>query len=182
MTEDTGDHALLAQWWPFALLVAIALLVAADLVADAVAGTTPAHVALELAAVVAALGGATALWRAATRARREAHALRGDLSAAREEAARWREEARGALAGLGAAIDRQCDRWNLTPAEREIAVLLLKGLSLKEIAAARATSERTVRQQALAVYRKAGLSGRAELSAFFLEDLLLPSGRTPPPA
>jgi hypothetical protein len=31
-----------------------------------------------------------------------------------------------------------------------------------------------VRQQAIAVYRKSGLAGRAELSAFFLEDLLLP--------
>ena len=39
----------------------------------------------------------------------------------------------------------------------------------------RETSERTVRQQSLAVYRKAGLTGRAELSAFFLEDLLAPS-------
>lgn len=42
------------------------------------------------------------------------------------------------------------------------------------MARARGTSERTARQQALAVYRKAGLAGRAELSAFFLEDLLLP--------
>jgi hypothetical protein len=31
-----------------------------------------------------------------------------------------------------------------------------------------------VRHQALAVYRKSGLGGRAELAAFFLEDLLLP--------
>ena len=42
------------------------------------------------------------------------------------------------------------------------------------MAETRQTSERTVRQQALAVYRKAGLAGRAELAAFFLEDILLP--------
>ncbi len=35
-------------------------------------------------------------------------------------------------------------------------------------------SERTVRQHAIAVYSKSGLAGRAELAAFFLEDLLLP--------
>ena len=58
-----------------------------------------------------------------------------------------------------------------------IALLLLKGPSHKAIAAVRQTSEKTVRQQSLAVYRKAGLSGRAELSAFFLEDLLLPVER-----
>ena len=38
----------------------------------------------------------------------------------------------------------------------------------------RQTSERTIREQARALYRKSGLSGRAELSAYFLEDLLLP--------
>jgi len=62
----------------------------------------------------------------------------------------------------------------LTPAEREIALLLLKGLSHKEIATIRSVSETTVRQQARSLYRKAGLSGRNELAAFFLEDLLGP--------
>lgn len=38
----------------------------------------------------------------------------------------------------------------------------------------RATSEATVRQQAPVVYRKSGLRNRSDLSAFFLEDLLLP--------
>ena len=61
-----------------------------------------------------------------------------------------------------------------TSAEREVSLFLLKGLSTKEIAAARRTSDQTVRQQARAIYAKAGLSGRAELAAFFLEDLLLP--------
>jgi DNA-binding NarL/FixJ family response regulator len=78
------------------------------------------------------------------------------------------------LRGLGEAIDRQFVRWHLTPAEREVGLLLLKGLSHKEAAAARSTSETTIRQQALAIYRKSGLRNRSELSAFFLEDLLLP--------
>ncbi|MGE3975871.1 MAG: helix-turn-helix transcriptional regulator, partial [Bdellovibrionales bacterium] len=50
----------------------------------------------------------------------------------------------------------------------------LKGLSLKEIAGVRNTTEKTARVQSTAIYSKAGLSGRSELSAFFLEDLLLP--------
>jgi DNA-binding CsgD family transcriptional regulator len=78
------------------------------------------------------------------------------------------------LNGLGEAIDAQFSRWNLTEAEREVALLLLKGLSLKEIAAIRVTAERTVRAQARSLYNKAGLTGRAALSAFFLEDLLAP--------
>ncbi len=48
---------------------------------------------------------------------------------------------------------------------------MLKGMSSKDIALARATSEATIRQQAQGVYRKSGLSGRAELSAYFLESL-----------
>jgi DNA-binding NarL/FixJ family response regulator len=39
----------------------------------------------------------------------------------------------------------------------------------------RQTSERTVRQQALSIYRKSGLTGRSDLAAFFLEDVLLPT-------
>lgn len=79
------------------------------------------------------------------------------------------------MRGLAHAIDEQLDAWGLTPAEKEVAFLLLKGFSFKEIAPVRGTSERTVRQQGLAVYAKSGLAGRAELAAFFLEDLLVPS-------
>jgi DNA-binding CsgD family transcriptional regulator len=97
-----------------------------------------------------------------------------DLEVARLQGQRWRAEARAVLNGLGDAIEAQFTRWNLTEAEREVALLLLKGLSLKEVAAVRATSERTIRAQAQSLYGKAGLTGRAALSAFFLEDLLSP--------
>lgn len=70
-------------------------------------------------------------------------------------------------------IDTQLDRWSLSPAEKEVALLLLKGLAHKEIASIRSTSEGSARQQAYAVYQKSGLSGRTEHSAFFLEDLLV---------
>ncbi len=103
------------------------------------------------------------------------HALLADLRVARVEGAQWRSEMTDLLRGLGAAIDAQFDRWELTDAEREVAMLMLKGLSHREIGAVRDTSERTVRQQAQAIYRKANLSGRTALSAFFLEDLLLPA-------
>jgi len=95
----------------------------------------------------------------------------------RADAQRWSREAQDVLHGLGVAIDRQFEMWGLSPAERDVALLQLKGLRHKEIADLRKTSERTVRQQALSIYRKAGLSGRTDLAAFFLEDLLLPSVR-----
>jgi DNA-binding CsgD family transcriptional regulator len=101
-------------------------------------------------------------------------ALVRDLDVARIQGRQWRDETRTLLKGLGEGIDRHFSTWRLTEAERDVGLLMLKGLSLKEIAAARLTSERTTRAQARALYAKAGLSGRAALSAFFLEDLLAP--------
>ncbi len=92
----------------------------------------------------------------------------------------WRERAETLLRGLGEAIDAQLREWQLTPPERDTALLLLKGYGHKEIASLAGRSERTVRQHAVAVYRKSGLGGRAELAAFFLEDLLLPPEPAPP--
>ncbi|MBE7479700.1 MAG: LuxR family transcriptional regulator [Polyangiaceae bacterium] len=146
---------------------------------------------LEGTIVLLALGGGVAfsrrwlvLRRDAEELRAEARALRGEaaqlearLADQRAEAERWRNEARDLIEGLGAAIDRQFERWGLSPAEREIGLLLLKGLSHQEVADLRGVSERTVRQQARSLYKKAGLSGRADLAAYFLEDLLVP--RTP---
>ncbi len=51
-------------------------------------------------------------------------------------------------------------------------MLLLKGLSFKEIAAIRSTREKTVRQQASQLYAKAGVNRRYAFSAWFFEDFL----------
>ncbi len=107
-------------------------------------------------------------------AAQERDLLSHDLESAREDAKRLGKEAQLLLDGLGKEIDRQFEAWGLTPAEREVALLLLKGLRHKEIAQIRNTSERTVRQQALSIYRRGGLEGRTDLAAYFLEDLLAP--------
>ena len=124
--------------------------------------------------IVLAVAGVVHLLGRMQRQHREQLSLMRDLEVARSEGAQWRADMRELLKGLGSAIDGQFDRWQLTAAEREIALLMLKGLSHREIARARDTSERTIRQQAQSIYGKANLSGRAALSAFFLEDLLLP--------
>jgi DNA-binding CsgD family transcriptional regulator len=161
--------------------VAIALLAALDLASDLREGTTVGHVVAEggvfLVGMLGALFIARRLMgvvRSERAARAEALDLAARLKASEAEATRWRDEARDLLTGLGAALDRQFERWSLSPAEKEVALLLLKGLSHKEIAEVRAIAEATARQQARAVYKKAGLSGRNDLAAFFLEDLLLP--------
>lgn len=161
--------------------VAVALLAAFDLASDLAEGTTVGHVVTEGGVFFVGLLGAvhvarrlTGVIRSERAAREEALQLAQRLEASEAEAARWRDEARDLLKGLGAALDRQFERWALSPAEKEVALLLLKGLSHKEVAAVRSITEATARQQARAVYKKAGLSGRHDLAAFFLEDLLLP--------
>ena len=162
-----------------ALFLGIVLLIGIDLVEDWRRGSPGSHLGLEsVVLVLAAIG----LWLLRARIRQEridAGVLRARLAEARSAAESWRRENEALAAGLGQAIDAQFRAWKLTDAEREVALLLVKGLSLREIAGLRETSERTVRQQSLAVYRKAGLAGRAELSAFFLEDLLSPPGSRP---
>src|SRR5215510_1356334 len=129
---------------------------------------------VKIVPVVLVSVGVILLFRVTAKQREEQLSLMRDLEVARLQGQRWRTESRTLLNGLGEAIDTQFSRWNLTDAEREVALLLLKGLSVKEIAAVRATSERTIRAQAASLYTKAGLTGRAALSAFFLEDLLAP--------
>jgi DNA-binding CsgD family transcriptional regulator len=72
----------------------------------------------------------------------------------------------------GQVIQSQFNDWGLTLGEQQVAILILKGLSLKEIATVRETKEPTVRQQASSLYAKSKLVGRHELSAWFLEDFL----------
>lgn len=161
----------------------VALLAALDLASDLGEGTTAGHVLAEGGVFVVGLVGAAVmarrlrdLVRSERAARDEATALAARLKVTEAEATRWRGEARDLLDGLGAALDRQFERWALSPAEKEVALLLLKGLAHKEVAEVRSITEATARQQARAVYKKAGLTGRNDLAAFFLEDLLLPHG------
>lgn len=92
----------------------------------------------------------------------------------KNESSQWKQQSVQYLEGLSKSINNQLVSWGLTPSEKEVAFLLIKGFSLKEIAEFRKTAEKTARSQATSVYSKAGLSGRSQLSAFFLEDLLVP--------
>ncbi len=107
-----------------------------------------------------------------SRARRREEGLQHAFEEATGEANLRAEELEKALAGIHAQIEQEFETWELSSAESEIALLMLKGLRFKEIAKLRGTSERTVRQQAQTVYKKAGLSGRSDLAAYFIEDFM----------
>ena len=171
--EGRGMRLVLA-----AVLTAIVVGGAVDLVLDEPTRWLSGHVLYELGLILGGLVGAIWLWRNWKRAADSASALQRSLVERQAERDAWRERAAQSLQGLGRAVGQQFQDWGLTPAEREVAVLLLKGQSHREIATATGRSERTVRQHAIAAYHKAGIGGRAELAGFFLGDLTLPSGST----
>ncbi|HAG90219.1 MAG TPA: hypothetical protein DCL41_00005, partial [Bdellovibrionales bacterium] len=69
-----------------------------------------------------------------------------------KESFQWKENSKRYIEGLSQSIEQQLNEWSLTRSEKEVAFLLIKGLSLKEIAELRSTSEKTTRTQATSIY------------------------------
>lgn len=83
-----------------------------------------------------------------------------------------REQLRLASGAFREVMEERFTDWGLTPAERDVALFAIKGLSLQEMAALRQVSEGTIKAQTNAIYRKAGVSGRTQLLSLFIEDLM----------
>lgn len=158
-----------------ALSFFVFVLITIDITGDYQDGVPWPHLLIEVLILILSLSGVVYFgWLYYQFAQAKISFLTQDLALANQQAQQWREANRELIAGLAVQIQKQFDDWQLTPAEAEVGLLMLKGLSHGEIAQLRKASERTIRDQARAVYRKSGMTGRTELSAFFLEDLLLP--------
>lgn len=69
-------------------------------------------------------------------------------------------------------VEHHFATWNLTEAERDVAILSIKGVSISDIAAMRRTRVGTIKAQSAAIYRKAGVSSRSELTSVVIEELI----------
>lgn len=69
-------------------------------------------------------------------------------------------------------MEARFKNWSLTSAEREIAILAIKGFSIAEMAELRDTKQGTVKAQCASVYKKADVAGRLQLLSIFLDDLM----------
>lgn len=143
-----------------------------DFVTDFRHGAPTLHLLEE--GVVIAVSLALVLWLFTDlrRQRRELEQLRRELATAHETTERLPPETTRARHHIGHLIQDQFREWELTDSEQEVGLLLLKGLSFREIAALRQTREKTVRAQASSIYRKAGVDGRHAFAAWFIEDFL----------
>lgn len=156
------------------IVVAVIFVTAAiiDSINDLHDGAHGTHVAAQLTFGAVILGGL--VWVMRLRVQRVEAAMeasRQKLEELKREADVWRDRAASLKQRIGEAVDLQFDLWHLSNAEKEVTRLVLKGLSNKEISEVRSASEQTVKQQINAVFKKSGLSSRAQLLAFFLEDL-----------
>ncbi|WP_108179747.1 helix-turn-helix transcriptional regulator [Phreatobacter oligotrophus] len=121
------------------------------------------HFTLEIIAVLCLVYAFLNVVRRLQQARRQIDASRSKLESIRQD---FRE-----------IFEGKCKAWSLTAAERDVAILLLKGLPLAEIAEARKTAIGTVKAQSSTIFRKASVRSRPELMSVILDDFLESSDR-----
>mgnify|MGYP002700136595 CR=1 FL=1 len=143
-----------------------------DLLADLSEGVNTYHLVQEGLILALAICALVWLFIERQQAKQQLHDLHLELSEIKNRPELASTAVAEAKHRLAEVIAQQLQEWALTTSEKEIAQLLLKGFSLKEIAALRGTAEKTIRQQASAIYKKSGVSGRHSFSAWFMEDFL----------
>lgn len=154
------------------LLTITAVMNIADFIGDYQDGSPAWHLVHEAFVVAASIGGISYLLWVMIQRRQEMDRVKLQLKQANRNLSESNEKLRDVSRQYREVIDQQFKTWSLTPTEKEVAMLLLKGLSFEEVAGVRDSKEKTVRQHATAIYRKSGLSGRHELAAWFFEDFL----------
>jgi DNA-binding NarL/FixJ family response regulator len=156
----------------FVVLLLFSVFFMTDIIHDLHQGVAFSHVFHEFILFLIALSALIWQIRLLILKNRHISELHGELLETKNSYREWKEKTQSKAKELRDLIDQQFGLWQLSQSEKDVAILLIKGLSMKEIADIRQTQEKTVRTQATTIYKKSGLSGRQELSAFFLEDIL----------
>lgn len=154
------------------IFIVVALTSGMDLVADFSHGADMTHILKESLLVLLSLITVSWLLYEQIKQTEKIRYLKRELDQATNTAQQANDYLLEGRRHLSQIITQQFQDWQLTQSESEIGLFLLKGLSLKEIASLRNTTEKTVRQQASAIYKKACLPGRHAFSAWFIEDIL----------
>lgn len=145
---------------------------AVDLIDDLSHGADTGHIIKEAIIIIFSFLAIVWFLSALLKQKLEIKFLQQELEAAKNPKTTPNQYVLEARKQLRDVVTQQFSDWNLTDSEIDVGWLLLKGLSLKEIAIVRNTQEKTVRQQASAIYKKSGVEGRHAFSAWFIEDIL----------
>jgi DNA-binding NarL/FixJ family response regulator len=154
------------------VLTLVAIFFMTDIFFDIQEGIPVSHIWHEVVMFGIALG--ALIWQIRVIMKKNDHieSLNTELLDTKQSYQEWKAKTHASAQEIRQLIDKQFLLWHLSHSEKDVALLLIKGLSMKEIAEIRNTQEKTVRQQATTIYKKSELSGRQELAAFFLEDIL----------
>ncbi|OUS00203.1 hypothetical protein A9Q84_03190 [Halobacteriovorax marinus] len=155
------------------IFIFTSFLLALDIYEDVQEGSSLSHVYKESLIMVLGLSGLLVLWIKFILTRKVNKEHQVNIIQLQTDLDHYKGETKSLSQGLGEKINEQLDEWKFTKSETDVALLLLKGLSLKEISDVRDTSEKTIKQHCSNLYQKSNLKGRQELSAFFLEDILV---------
>lgn len=151
------------------LMIALNML---DIYTDISIGVSNVHIIFEASIIIAASVGAIFLIRDISARTADISKLKKALQVSDDNLKHISAEMKNARREYSSVIQNQFKQWSLTPSEQEVAMLLLKGLSFKEISSVRNTKEKTVRQQGSIIYSKANVEGRHEFAAWFLADFM----------
>ncbi len=153
--------------------VLICIFATLDVLVDIREGVSINHLFHELGLVLLSLIGILLQFQIIARQKRTISVYSLEMQELKKEKEEFKQKVSSLSGEFMNLIDGQFEKWSLTPGEKDVGVLLIKGLSMKEIADIRKSNESTVRQQASSIYKKSGVGGRQELAAFFLDDLLV---------
>ncbi|MDF1589799.1 MAG: LuxR C-terminal-related transcriptional regulator [Gammaproteobacteria bacterium] len=156
----------------YTILILVVVSNTLDFIMDFRSDQVAWHLVQEIIIIVMTLGLLFYLYRNQKRKQRDLAQVVNELKKTEQSLEQSNARIRDARKQYSALIHQQFDDWQLSQSQQEIGLLLLKGLSFNEIAAIRQTKEKTVRQQASEIYKKAGVSGRHAFSAWFFEDFL----------
>jgi len=155
------------------MLLIVIVINTTDFLKDIHQGDEWLHISLEILTVFLSVWGIAMLIRAINSRSNEITALNQKVEKTENDLELSHSKLKEIGREYSKYLHKQFNAWELTPSEKEVALVLLKGLSFKEIAEVRNTKEKTVRQQASTIYRKSNVSGRHEFSAWFFEDMLV---------
>lgn len=158
---------VLAAFFMFFLITGVV-----DLASDLDSGVSKVHFYHELVVIFISLVALFIIIKSLMKIKKYNENLEHELDIAKQKSQNADIQVRELRSELKNVVEKQFLKWRLSKSESEVGLLLLKGLSLKEIAILRHTQEKTVRTQASAIYRKASLDGRHAFAAWFLEDII----------
>jgi DNA-binding CsgD family transcriptional regulator len=96
--------------------------------------------------------------------------LHSELDKKNQEIDVYKKKYKDSIQEIKQGIKEQFQYWNLTKEEEKVAQYLILGYSFKQISGLLNKSEKTIRNQSLSIYKKAGMTGRNDLAGFFLYD------------